>query len=329
MREKKQIQKEKAIFDIQAFIQGKNNFLITTHVNPDGDSIASVLAFGSLLNHFDKNYIILVDDVIPKKFSFLPDVHRVIRYDPQKLDHPINHVVVLDSSDLGRIGTIQDIILPEMTIINIDHHPSNHQYGQLNLVDQEESSTAEIVYSIYSLLNIPITAEIATFFYTGILCDTGRFLFPNTTYRSLKICAEMVHRGARPGFIAEQLYCKTSPETIRALSSALSTIEFHFNGFVSCIYLAHGLFASYEKIDTEGFVDYLLAIDGTEVEFFMIEFEPNMHRVSFRSKNHVDVNKVAKKFGGGGHARASGCIIQGTTTEVKKKILRVLEPCFP
>ncbi|MCJ7812690.1 DHHA1 domain-containing protein, partial [bacterium] len=93
----------------------------------------------------------------------------------------------------------------------------------------------------------------------------------------------------------------------------------------SSIYLANGVFTTHEEIDTEGFVDYLLAIDGTEVEFFMIEFEPGIFRVSFRSKNDVDVNKVAEKFGGGGHTRASGCIIQGTISEVKKKILDVLE----
>ncbi|MBN2029021.1 bifunctional oligoribonuclease/PAP phosphatase NrnA [bacterium] len=326
--EKKHIQKKQIISDIQAFIQEENDFLVTTHVNPDGDSMASALAFGALLNHFNRNYIILLDDAVPKKFSFLPEIDKVIRYDSQKFAHPINHVVVLDSSDLGRIGTIQEIIRPEMNIINIDHHASNQQYGHFNIVDQQESSTAEIVYTIYSLLDVPITPDIATFFYTGILCDTGRFLFPNTTYRSLQICAEMVQKGARPGYIAEQLYCKTSPETIRALNNALSTIKFHFNGLVSCIYLTNGIFASYEKIDTEGFVDYLLAIDGTEVEFFMIEFEPNMHRVSFRSKNRVDVNKVAEKFGGGGHARASGCVIPGTTDEVKKKILKVLESYF-
>ncbi len=325
MMEKKHIQKKHVISDIQAFIQEENDYLVTTHVNPDGDSIASVLAFGALLNHFNRNNIILIDDSIPEKFSFLPEIDKVVHYDPQKFVYPIKHVVVLDSSDLGRIGTIQEIIRPEMKIINIDHHPSNQQYGYFNIVDQQESSAAEIVHTIYSLLDIPITPEIATYFYTGILCDTGRFLFPNTTYRSLRICAEMVQKGAQPGYIAEQLYCKTSPETIQALNRALSTIEFHFNGLVSCIYLENEILVSYERVDTEGFVDYLLAIDGTEVEFFMIEIEPNTFRVSFRSKNSVDVNKVAKQFGGGGHARASGCIVQGTITEVKKKILKVLE----
>lgn len=323
--EKRIIQKDQIVFDVQDCIRKENDFLVTTHVNPDGDSLASVLAFGLLLGHFNKNYTILLDDAIPTKFNFLPYVRKIIQYDPQKFKRSIKNIVVLDSSDLGRIGAIQNIITPETTIINIDHHPSNYQFGQFNIVDQTESSTAEIVYSIYSLLDISITPDVATLFYTGILCDTGRFLFPNTTYRSLRICAEMVHKGAQPGYIAEQLYCKTSPETIQALNRALSTIEFHFNGSVSCIYLENGILASYEEADTEGFVDYLLAIDGTEVEFFMIEIEPNTFRVSFRSKNSVDVNEVAEQFGGGGHARASGCVIQGTMAEVKKEILKVLE----
>ena len=294
--EKRVIQKDQIIFDIQECIQKEDGFLVTTHVNPDGDSLSSVLAFGAFLGHFNKNYTILLDDTVPKKFDFLPHIDKIVPYNQQKIEGCVKNIVVLDSSDLGRIGTVQEIITSETTIINIDHHPSNQQYGQFNVVDQKESSTAEIVYSFYSLLDIPITPDIATLFYTGILCDTGRFLFPNTTYRSLRICAEMVQKGAQPGYIAEQVYCKTSPETIHALNRALSTIEFHFNGLVSCIYLENGILASYEKADTEGFVDYLLAIDGTEVEFFMIEIEPNTFRVSFRSKNSVDVNKVAERF---------------------------------
>ncbi len=322
---KRHIQKNQIIFDIREFIQKENDFLITTHVNPDGDSLASVLAFAFLLDHFKKDYCILLNDIIPQKFDFLPGIHQIIQLNKHQFDRRFKNIIVLDSSDLERIGAVQEILLPETTIINIDHHLSNSQFGQLNFIDQKESSTAEIVYSIYALLGIPITPDIATLFYIGILCDTGRFLFPNTTYRSLLICAEMAKKGALPGYLAEQIYCKTSPQTIRALSSALSTIEFHFDGAVSSIYLANGIFKTHEEIDTEGFVDYLLAIDGTEVEFFMIEFEPGAFRVSFRSKSNVDVNKVAEEFGGGGHTRASGCVIRGTISEVKRQILGVLE----
>ena len=172
---------------------------------------------------------------------------------------------------------------------------------------------------------IPVTPTIATLVYTGIMCDTGRFLFPNTNSRSLSVCSQMIRLGANSERIAEKIYFRTSQQTIRALAQALSTIEFHYNGAVACIHLSNGFLNSDEKIDTEGFVDNLLAVDGTEVEFFMLEVEPSIFRVSFRSKHFIDVNAIAKTFGGGGHKRASGCCISGTVDEVKSKIFEVIE----
>jgi len=315
----------RVLLQIKKCIQKSDDFLITTHINPDGDCISSVLVFAFLLKKIGKKYRILIDDDIPKKFQFLPGVKEILRFGEQHEDFQAKTIVVLDTSHLERIGNIREAIPQDAVIINMDHHTSNQNFGFSNAVDEKESSTVEVVYELFRLFKISISPEVATLVYTGIICDTGRFLFPNTTHRSLSICSDMIKKGASLDDIAENLYYRTSQKTIRALATALSTIEFHFNGAVSCIHLSNGMLESNEKVETEGFVDHLMTIEGTEVEFIMVEKEPNLFRVSFRSKRYIDVNEIAKHFGGGGHTRAAGCSIRGSVEEVRDKILHVLK----
>lgn len=310
---------------IQESIHSDDAFLITTHVNPDGDSVASVLLVAALLKHHGKRYRIIMSDPVPRKFDFLSNIEGIQFYD-EKVHRPSEKTVfVVDATSLERIGDVKNIIPEDATIINIDHHMSNVTFGAVNLICENESSTAEVVYELLQFMEVPVTPEIATIVYTGVVCDTGRFLFPNTTLKSLSVCTEMVRQGAVADDIAKKIYCRTSQNTIRALAGALSTLEFHFDGAVSCMSLNNGFLQCSEGVDTEGFVDHLLSIEGTEVEFFMCEKSPNHFRVSFRSKQHVDVNRIAAHFGGGGHKRAAGCNIEGTVDEVKERILSVIE----
>ena len=315
----------RSLSEIRDRIRKEDEFVITTHINPDGDSIASVLLVAALLRHFGKRYRILLDDDVPGKFDFLATVEEIQCYDGGVQQKDARVLFVVDATSLDRIGSVRGMISENAEIINIDHHTSNLRFGAIDFIKEEESSTAEVVYELLSFLEVPITPEIATIVYTGVICDTGRFLFPNTNLRSLSVCTEMVERGAVADEIAKKIYCRTSQGTIRALSAALATLEFHFDGVVSCMVLENGCVQSEAKIDTEGFVDHLLSIEGTEVEFFMCEKAPNCFRVSFRSKRYVDVNQVAARFGGGGHKRASGCTVEGSVGEVKAHILAVVK----
>jgi bifunctional oligoribonuclease and PAP phosphatase NrnA len=314
---------------IETILRESRHFLVTTHVHPDGDSIASVLLFARVLEHFRKPFRILLDDDIPKKFDFLDGLERIERFrEGDALEKP-DAVVVLDLSSPDRMGAVQKAIPSDAKIIQIDHHPSDRTLGHVNVLDDRESSTTELVYLLILHCGIPVTREIATLVYTGIVCDTGRFLFPNTTCQSLKICSDMIQKGACPETIARRLYFRSSQNTLRALARALSTVEFHMDGRVSCMHLNKDEFNHNEKLDTEGFIDSLLTVDGTEVEFFMLKIKPSLYKVSFRSKETVDVNEIARLFGGGGHSRASGCQMEGTVEEVKGHILRVLRDRLP
>jgi phosphoesterase RecJ-like protein len=311
--------------DISEYSGKTEKVLITTHVNPDGDCIASVLVLARILNKLNRPYVLLCEDSVPEKFQFLPGVDQIQSLSSDSTPGSFSVVIVVDSASLERVGRVREYIAPDSIMINIDHHTSNTKFGKLNLVDAEESSTVEIVYQLYRVMEFPVTPEIATLVYTGIVCDTGRFLFPNTTYRSLQIASDMVRKGARTGEIAEYLYYRTSLSTIRALAASLSTLEIHFDGKVAGMYLANGCIADESSVDTEGFVDYLMSIKGTEVEFFMCEKKPGLYRISFRSKNDVDVNQVAGQLGGGGHKRASGCTVEGSFSEVRKRVLKALQ----
>jgi phosphoesterase RecJ-like protein len=310
--------------EIKTLIEQNEQFLIATHVHPDGDSIASVLLFAAILDHFKRKYCIVIDDPVPKKFDFLPNVEIIQNYEEFQCPFSPSTVVILDASALHRIGRVQNLIHPDHTIIQIDHHPESEGLGEYNILDCEESSTVELVYYLATVCQLPITRDLAALVYAGILCDTGRFQFPNTTHRSFEVCAEMVKKGAAPGMIAERIYFRNSPQTLKALSDALSTLEFHYDGVVSCMHLNHNMWQNQEKPDTEGFIDFLLTVEGTEVEFFMLKIKQDLFKISFRSKNYVDVNEVAKQFGGGGHMRASGCYLEGKEEQVKKKILDAL-----
>ncbi len=326
--ENKDRQHRDPLFELKECVQTENDFLITTHINPDGDSITSTLVFASLLKHIGKNYLVLLDDNIPKKFDFLPRIDEIARFEKRTYFFQPRILVVLDSSDIERIGKIREIVPSGVPIVNIDHHPSNQEFGSINVVCEKESSTVEIVYTFLAFWGVPLSQELATLIYTGVVCDTGRFRFSNTTHQSLTICAEMVKMGASPDGIARKLYSRMSQETVQALAAALSTLKFYFSGAVCCMHLSNGIFPVGNTLDTEGFVDYPMAVEKTEVGFFMLEKEPNVFRVSFRSKDCVNVNEIAQAFGGGGHTRASGCTIEGTAEEVKSRILGVLKKCM-
>ena len=306
---------------IKTFIDDNESFLVTSHVNPDGDAVASMLLMVHLLSCLGKRAAAVIDDAVPRKFDYLHGIERIITFGAFDATEPHDGIIVVDASSPERTGRLQTLIESGTPVINIDHHASNTRFGDFNFIDPGASSSAELAHQVFSNWPCSVTPEIASIVYSGIVCDTGRFLFPNTTAAALALCSSMVEKGARPDEIAGNLYHRNSQNTVHALADALSTLEFHFNGSVACIYLAN---AQGEDIDTEGFVDHLLSIEGTEVQIFMIEKAPGEYRISMRSKSHIDVNAVAHHFGGGGHIRAAGCVVRGSREEIQDRLLQVL-----
>jgi len=313
---------------IKTIVQCEDRFLITTHIHPDGDSLASVLVFSRLFDFFKKSFRIYLDDAVPKKYDFLPGTEMIERFDEKEtcLDG-FEYLIVLDSSGLDRIGRIPNRLPKSIRIVNIDHHPANGLFGALNYVDAEASSTAEIVYDLYRRSGAPLTREVAELVYAGIVSDTGCFRFGNTNAHSLETGAEMVRAGAVPKEIVHFIYERNSAHTLQALGRALTRVRFFLDGRVVGMSLTYDETRLFSEADTEGFVNYLLLVDGPETQFFMNEITPGCHRVSLRSRT-MDVNRIAHEFGGGGHAAAAGCYIEGDGEEAQDLLLQSLSVHF-
>ena len=267
------------------FIKEKDDFLITTHVNPDGDGVGSILGLIGLLKRFRKRYSIVFHDPPQKKLSFMERIEEVRVFDGSMTRNaPYDNAVIIDVPHLDRIGDVAKLIKKDAQILNIDHHVSNELYGTSNLIEPSASSSAEIIGSIFERMGIELDHASAQAIYVGLSVDTGRFRFNNTTPEVFRLAERLIKAGVRPDFVSDKLYFNTNIETTIALGKLLSTIELHNGGRVATGYLDSEFLNSDigKKVDTEGFVNHPLAINGVEVAFLIQE--PEIGRASCRER---------------------------------------------
>ena len=291
-------------------------FLLTAHVNPDGDAIGSTLALAALLRAKGKDAIVMIDDKLPKNLSFLPGYDKIVRPEEgKKADAEL--LVILDTS-LDRIGEVGKAAAG-LPVLNLDHHISNDEKADF-LYNDNRAAAAEIVFELVERLGGEFTPEIATPLYTGIATDTGFFKFSNTRPETMRAAARLLEAGVRPEQVSEAL--EEKPESVvRGQAAALQTMELSYNGRVAGLYLDKELATSLDT--TEGFIDFVRVIEGVEIAVLIKCMDENFCRVSVRSKG-LDVSKVAMKFGGGGHIRAAGFSVKKPLTEAKKDVLDAL-----
>jgi len=310
------------------FLTTKDNFLITTHVNPDGDGIGSMAGLTGLLDKLGKSYKIVLNDEIPEKLTFLPQAMKFEVLSDERHTDLFKSAIVVDSPGLNRIGPVKRLIAPGAFIMNIDHHEGNEAFGTCNLVFPKLSSSAHIVALIFKEMNIEPDPVSASAIFTGICTDTGSFKYENTDSETLKISAWLADMGAVPHEISKILFAQNSYESTIGRGVMLSSITLHKNDSVALAELKLDFMESEigKKVDTDGFANDVLSIKGVELAFLVRESSEGVCRVNFRSKSDMyDVNKMARKFGGGGHPRASGATINGTLEEVKTTLIKSLD----
>jgi phosphoesterase RecJ-like protein len=317
------------IEQIGNFIKNRDNFLLTAHVFADGDAIGATLACSKLLEKLGKNYIILFDDKhVNQKYSFLANYDKIKNCDEVSDTSIIKSAITLDVPNRSRIGKPANFLPPQENIIKIDHHPPEEEFGFINWVDTTYSSTSEMVYHVIKECKVDIDLDMAKQIYSGLVFDTGRFAFSNTTSRVFRIASEMVETGLDPAEISNAIYFSNTYNAVKLLGSSLDILETFFNGKVGVISIDNQKIGYARNEDTEDIVNYALSVDGVEVALFIREYEPNKCKVSLRSKHDFNVCEVAKKFGGGGHIKASGCRIDGTAQSVKTLLLHELKESF-
>ena len=302
-------------------IKKNKTFLVASHIRPEGDALGSALALAISLKAIGKSVTVFNQDPVPDTLGFLPMSAEIVHEieDPAYYDVGI----VLDCSDLDRVGREAKKIREIKEIINIDHHKTNSGFGDLRLVNPHKSSTAEILYDLLLEVPVPIAYETAVNLYTAILTDTGAFCYSNTTASTLKIASELVATGVNPSEVAEEVYEKQSAARLRLLGLVLGKLEILDNGRIGSVLVLSSMLekAGATQDLTENMVNYPKSIRGVQVALLFREVSTNHYRISLRSCDGVDVSDIAKDFGGGGHPRASGCTIKGSLPEVKERVL--------
>lgn len=312
-------------------IKNNKRFLITAHVNLEGDSLGSQLAMKELLIGMGKEAFILDNDSVPEHYRFLPKAGEV----SNKLDkaQDFDAAIILDCPTLQRTGKVKDVIAKKAKpIINIDHHISNEKFGQINWVDSNASSAGEMVYRLFKEMGAKLTKEVALSLYIAILTDTGSFNYDNTSSITHEIAGELLGYGLDPALVSESVYERRSVEDIRLLTLVLDTLKVNKDGTVAYMEVTKDMLEKTraDMAKSEGLINYARSIDKVKVAVLFKEDlkEKNKINISFRSKGNgetIDVNKIAATFGGGGHTKASGCIITGSLEEAKKKVLAEVE----
>ena len=314
------------IDEICETIKNHHKFLVTSHVNPDGDAIGSELALFCLLEKLGKEVRIVNDGHAPAVYHFLPRAGLVEKGKdtlPLMLTTPDFEVAfVLECPGILRTGKIARA-LEDKIVLNIDHHADNEGFGTINWVDSNAAAVGEMIYELFNRLNCEINKESALYLYTAILTDTGSFRYANTRPRTHLIVAEFLKQGVNPAWVSERLYEVHCLSTIKLLSLALSTMELSGDGKVAWILVTRDMLkqTGSELEETENFVNYPRSLKGVEAALIFKELERGLVKVSFRAKGKVKVGEVARFFGGGGHLQASGCSIKGELAQVVKMVV--------
>jgi phosphoesterase RecJ-like protein len=312
--------------NIADIFKEKENIAVVAHVMPDGDSIGSMLALYNLLKRMGKNIDVYSSDVVPDVYSFLPGISAVKRQFEDK-GKRYEAVAVLDCGSMDRTGNFSN--LQDMTeiIVNIDHHATNSAFGHINLIDTSASSTGELIFRIIKQMGVEILKDEACCLYTAILTDTGCFRYANTSQNTHNIAGELVSAGIDFGFIHSQIYNNYKYQDIKTLGKAVSSIELYCGGKIAFMHLLQADLEGFslDEINTNDFINYARDINGVEAAAFAKEIREDEYKVSFRSKNIIDVRIVCEKYGGGGHIRAAGCTIKGNINEVKDTVINELE----
>lgn len=313
------------IKEIIKTIDEGQSFLITSHVRLDGDALGSELALYCLLTDLGKKAVVYNQDRTPTHYRFLPQSQKIVAEsgDPDQYDTAF----ILDCSELERIGNEAQKIGKIRNIVNIDHHISNGGFCKVRLIDAQASSTGELLFRLMQEMQVKLTKDICTNLYAAILTDTGGFHYSNTRQGSLFAAGKLVEYGADPQWISENIYESDPPARLLLLAKTLETLTIDLERKVGSLTVTQSALqetgATVEH--TDGFVDIPRSVQGIAISVLYTQINNNYFKISLRSKADVNVEKVARKFGGGGHVNAAACRIDGDIEDVKLKLLHAIE----
>lgn len=311
--------------DIAELIRNAKTIGVASHIRPDADALGSTIAFALWLKACGKDVTAWNEEGCTTKFQYLPgyDIIALPAKTPKKFDL----FVALDTSVKNRLGSVLEGIDPSTPLLNIDHHISNEIYGSMNYVDPTTPATGQILLEFFRHVGANITRDMATNLFAAISTDTGSFQYAGTNERTFEAGSFLISAGVDVAGLSRLMYDNLPRRRFELLRHALNTTEFYCEDRIATFSLT---LADVDKLkvlpeDNEGIIDHLRAIEGVEAAVFFEELPDNKVRISSRSKDKkIDVCKVCRVFGGGGHPMASGARMEGSLEKAKEQFLKVL-----
>lgn len=310
-------------------IREAHSLVLACHVNPDGDALGSMLGLALGLAPLGQALTLLSQDGVPDIYRFLPGADRVQR----STDLPVfDLAIVLDSGDLSRVGSqVQPLVARARRIMDVDHHVLAGAFGDIRVLHAQAASTSEIVFALLESLEMPITPEVATCLFTGVITDTGSFRFQNVTPNTFHVAAALLNAGAPPAHISENVFENRTFAATKLLGHALSSLMQTPDGRIVWARVTARDFAALgaADADTEGVVNYARGVRGADVGVLFREMADGKIRVSLRSREIINVAEVAQRFGGGGHRMAAGCTLQVPLPEAERLVVDAIRSALP
>lgn len=302
-------------------IKANQSFLVVSHENPDCDALGSTIAMALVLRELGKDVTMYNADGVPEYLRFLPGCSGIADFLGGVTDE-VDVVMLLDCADVSRPGKeFENFILKkDFTFAIVDHHATNDTGSEYCLVDESASSTGVILYRMIKRLGIPISPDVAECLFSTIVGDTGSFRYSNTCSETFTIAADLVDRGADPEKISRFIYDNEPLKKVMLRTLAMNTLE--VTGEIAFLHVSSEMFrqTGTEKEHTEGLVSMARAIEGVEVAVFLRQESAIGWKVSLRSKEYVDVAQIARRYGGGGHRKAAGCVISAPLATIKRRL---------
>jgi phosphoesterase RecJ-like protein len=321
---------EDAARRLKPVLEHARTVVLCTHVNPDGDGIGAEICLHRYLRSIDVESRIINTEALPLRYRFLDPAGAVEVYEEQRHAEFVRDadlIFMLDNSSVSRLGVLEaSVRASRATTICIDHHDVVESFWKMNIVDEEASATGELVFQIIKALGGTVDHEGAQAAYVSLVTDSGYFRFSKTSPRSHEAAAEMLALGVRPPLVYQEVYERNSAALVRLSGVALSTLQLDEEGKLAWIRLTDRQVVECDAAqeDLSEVVNRLLAIDGVRIAVMLKEIGGGRIKLSFRSKEALDVNRIAAMFGGGGHRNASGAVITGSLAE---SIEKILGPC--
>lgn len=297
-----------------------------SHVRPDGDALGCIIALGLSLRGMGKEVTLWNEDGAGEKFRYLPGWEMISKPPGEPVD--VEVAIALDTANQVRLGTALGAVKSAKLWINIDHHISNEGYGDYSHIDATAPASGQIIYELIRTAGFPMTKEIADNLFAAISTDTGSFQYPNTTARTYEIAADLIRAGVKVGDLSQKMYESHPLRRVYLLRALLNVLKIACEGRAASFALTQKMSDELGVVpdDNEGLIDTIRGIEGVVVAAFIEELAGDGKvRISLRSKDpRVDVCKICKLFGGGGHTLAAGARIRGAVEEVEARVMAAI-----